>query len=203
MGTHAIGVGPRRCPFEVVIEGHVGLLLRRHEQAGGLGDHQRPLPGRGSPRTSMSGSGASLRQRLADRPAASGHGGLLVVDGDTSFPLRHLDEGHRHRRPGLGRPHERLHGAEGATWWCAADAGANLGDSIFEAVLFVRGAIAQPRRRLHREGQDPARAHRDASAGCWREVRRRGRSRRTFRRYGSARTLYQLRFGSRRLPIDR
>ena len=34
-----------------------------------------------------------------------------MIDGNASGALRHLDEGHRHRGQGLGRPYVRLHGA--------------------------------------------------------------------------------------------
>ena len=45
------------------------------------------------------------------------------------------------------------------------DAGDALGDSIYEARLYVRGSVAEPRRRLRREG-DARRARRRARASC-------------------------------------
>ena len=45
------------------------------------------------------------------------------------------------------------------------DAGDALGDSIYEARLFVRGKVRQPRRRLHRQG-DAARASGSCCRTC-------------------------------------
>ena len=42
----------------------------------------------------------------------------------------------------LGRPHERVHGADAAGSSSAATPGDALGDSIYEARLYVRGAVA-------------------------------------------------------------
>ena len=72
------------------------------------------------------------------------------------------------------------------------DAGDALGDSIYEARLYVRGAVAEPRRRLRREG-DARRARRPSSRDLLERARRStASSRREFRRYGSARQLYNF-----------
>ena len=71
------------------------------------------------------------------------------------------------------------------------DAGDALGDSIYEAHLYVRGAVAGPRRRLRREGdarRAPRRAARAARARRASTTPTRG----DFRRYGSARRLYNF-----------
>jgi hypothetical protein len=64
-----------------------------------------------------------------------------------------------------------------------------LGDSIYEARLYVRGKVKKPRRRLHREGD--AREHpRKLAASRARQDEASARGR--FRRYGSARKLYNF-----------
>ncbi len=85
------------------------LLLRRHEQGGG-DPGTGPRRPRGGGEHDV-GQGAGDRQRLPGgrclgprRPA--GDRGLDLL------ALRHLDEGHRHRRRRLGRSHVGLHGAE-------------------------------------------------------------------------------------------
>ena len=67
----------------------------------------------------MSGGGDRRRQR---QPVGRRHGARRAA-GDPRRrvgPLRDLAEGRRHRRPRLGRPHERVHGPDGAAWSCAA-----------------------------------------------------------------------------------
>ena len=81
--------------------------------------------------------------------------------------LRHLDEGHRHRRAGLGRPHERLHGAGRQPRRLRRRRRcARRFDLRGAAVRARRGR--EPRRRLHREadeGRAQGRAARAASSG--------------------------------------
>ena len=72
------------------------------------------------------------------------------------------------------------------------DAGDALGDSIYEARLFVRGTREEPRRRLHREA-DARRAQARACASCSTRPASTARSTSSeFRRYGSARKLYHF-----------
>ena len=70
------------------------------------------------------------------------------------------------------------------------DAGASLGDSIYEAKLYVQRQGREPRRRLHREGDD-AEHHLAKLERLLTRAGHQGRSER-FRRYGSARKLYNF-----------
>ena len=70
------------------------------------------------------------------------------------------------------------------------DAGEALGDSIYEAHLYVRGKVAEPGRRLRREGD--ARRARGRAGGLLERAERGGREPADFRRYGSARRLYNF-----------
>ncbi len=106
-GKHAVAVG-LDAPVTRRDQRPGRLLLRRHEQAG---DRHRPRQaGVGVAENMMSGDGARQgrrqpvgRRHRPRRPARHRRQRLVA--------LRHLDEGHRHRGEGLGRPHERLHGA--------------------------------------------------------------------------------------------
>ena len=71
------------------------------------------------------------------------------------------------------------------------DAGDALGDSIYEARLYVRGAVARPRRRLHREG-DARRAPSPSSRELLERAGVDDVDPGEFRRYGSARRLYNF-----------
>ena len=71
------------------------------------------------------------------------------------------------------------------------DAGDALGDSIYEARLYVRGTRDRPRRRLRREGA-ARRAPRRAARRCSSAAGIDDADPAEFRRYGSARRLYNF-----------
>ena len=71
------------------------------------------------------------------------------------------------------------------------DAGEALGDSIYETHVYVRGARREPRRRLRREGA-ARRAPSPSCASCSSGPASTTSTRREFRRYGSARQLYNF-----------
>ena len=97
-------------------------------------------------------------------------------------PLRHLDEGHRHRRQRLGRPHVGLHGA-GRHARRARRRRRGLGDSIYEARLFVRGTV----KSLGADCIEKEMRDRAPSANCARLLdRRRGRRARSMSPSSSA-----------------
>ena len=126
--------------------------------------------------------------------AATGRGGLLVVHGDAARALRDLDEGRRHRRPRLDRTHERLHGAARRLVVCG-DAGEALGDSIYEAHLYVRGDVAGLGADcVEKELRDEHRAELRAllERAGFDDV-----DPADFRRYGSARQLYNFKSTTR------
>ena len=139
MGQHAIA-----CGLDGAAHGRdrrpCRLLLRRHEQGGR--DH-RPWPCRRRRRREHDvGHRARQRQCHRSRRAPPAMAGSSSSRAMPSVALRHLDEGHRHRGRRLGRPHVGLHGASAAISWCCGDAGEALGDSIYEARLYVRGKVA-------------------------------------------------------------
>ena len=136
-GAHAVAVGldapitrrdrrPRR------------LLLRRHEQAGEITVDGNA--GAGVAENMMSGS-VRVAAMLSQSAGATGRGGLLVIEGDASSRCGISMKGVDIVVQRLGRPHERVHGPGRQSRRAAATPGEALGDSIYEARIYVRGKV--------------------------------------------------------------
>ena len=94
-------------PRSVTVDGHVGYYAAgMNQQAEVIIDGN---VGIGVAENMMSGVRSGDRQRLAVR-RRDGRTAACWSSTATRRPLRHLDEGHRHRRRRQRRPHERLHG---------------------------------------------------------------------------------------------
>jgi glutamate synthase domain-containing protein 3 len=117
---------------------------------------------------------------------ATGHGGLLVIDGDASarcgISMKGIDIIVKGSVGHMGA----FMGQAGNLVVCG-DAGDALGDSIYEARLFVRGKVASLGADCTEKEMRPE--HLEWLAGA---LERAGSDARPedFRRYGSARTLY-------------
>ena len=130
---------------------------------------------------------------------ATGCGGLLVVDGNASarcgISMKGIDIV---VKGSVG--HMSAFMAQAGNLVVLGDAGEALGDSIYEAQLYVRGKVEEPRRRLHREGHarraqgGAAPAARAAGLGGEVDVSE-------FRRYGSARKLYHFHIDNARVLL--
>ncbi len=109
-GKHSVAVGAMYST-QIDIEGHVGYYCAGMNQQATVTVHGNA--GSGVRREHDVGPGPGQGQRVAvrrrDRPWRPARG-----RGRRCRALRHLDEGHRHRRRRVGRPHERVHGAERA-----------------------------------------------------------------------------------------
>jgi glutamate synthase domain-containing protein 3 len=120
---------------------------------------------------------------------ATGHGGLLVIKGNASsrcgISMKGIDIV-VHGNIGTCPPSWRRR----ATSSCCGDAGEALGDSLYEARLFVRGKVKSLGCRLHREG-DAARTP-GTSGGPAGGAECDKPNRKSSRRYGSARKLYNF-----------
>ena len=116
------------------------LLLRRDEQARG---RARPRQrGTGVAENIMSRRGAASRASPANRPAAPGHGGLVIIDGDASarcgISMKGVDI-----VVGGSVGHLSAFMAQAGRSSCAATPATNLGDSIYEArASLSRGQVA-------------------------------------------------------------
>ncbi|MGE0483545.1 MAG: protein GlxC [Gammaproteobacteria bacterium] len=184
-GLHNVAVG-LDCALDVTIDGHVGYYcagMNQQARVTVLGN-----AGPGCAENMMSGT-VTVKGSASQYAGATAHGGLLVIEGDASarcgISMKGVDIV---VRGSIG--HMSAFMAQSGRLVVCGDAGEALGDSIYEARLYVRGTVAslgadcveKPMKDKHREelaellaaaGIDDV----DASE---------------FRRYGSARKLYNF-----------
>jgi methylamine---glutamate N-methyltransferase subunit B len=184
-GAHALAVG-LDAPVTVEIEGHVGYYCAGMNKHATVRVHGNA--GVGVAENIMSGT-VVVEGNASQSAAATGRGGLVVVNGDASarcgISMKGVDIV---VRGSVG--HMSAFMAQRGCLVVCGDAGDALGDSIYEAHLYVRGSVkglgadcvekeladhhvAELRALLERAGVD------DADPA-------------DFRRYGSARRLYNF-----------
>jgi methylamine---glutamate N-methyltransferase subunit B len=184
-GRHAIAVG-LDAPYDVDIEGHVGYYCAGMNKLATV--RVRGNCGVGVAENMMSGV-VIVEGSASQSAGATARGGLLVIHGDASarcgISLKGADIVVRGSIGHMGA----FMGQKGCLVVCG-DAGESLGDSIYEARLYVRGSVAglgadciekemrlehvaQVRELLDRAGVN------DVNPA-------------DFRRYGSARRLYNF-----------
>jgi methylamine---glutamate N-methyltransferase subunit B len=185
-GRHAIAVG-LDAPILVEIEGQVGYYCAGMNKRATVVINGNA--GQGVAENMMSGH-VRVKGDASQAAGASGCGGLLVIDGNASarcgISMKGIDIV---VRGDVG--HHSAFMAQAGNLVVLGDAGDALGDSIYEAQLFVRGAvkslgadcIEKPVRPAHREALhrmlDAANLNGTVDVG-------------DFRRYGSARQLYHF-----------
>ena len=184
-GAHAIACG-LDAPVEVEIRGHAGYFcagmnkLARVRVGGNSGQ--------GVAENMMSGL-VWIEGDVSQCAGATAHGGLLVVDGNAAARCGiSLKGGDIVVKGNVG--HMSMFMAQAGRLAVLGDAGDSLGDSIYEARIFVRGRVGtlgsdcveKPMEDIHlaelRELLD--------RAGC------EGIDASDFRRFGSARNLYNF-----------
>jgi len=183
-GRHSIGVG---CdvPVELRIEGHVGYYCGGMNAAAQIVVNGHAGVGLGE---NIMGGSIRVRGNASQSTGASGNGGLIVVEGDTSarcgISMKGVDI-----VVGGSVGHMSAFMAQTGRLVVCGDAGSDLGDSIYEAELYVAGTVAslgsdciekdvsEEQRRVLAELLDRAEIKADP---------------RRFRRYGSARKLYNF-----------
>jgi methylamine---glutamate N-methyltransferase subunit B len=183
-GRHAIAVGITT-PITVEIDGHVGYYCAGMNQAATV--VVRGNAGVGVAENMMSGE-VRVTGSASQAAGATGRGGLLVIEGDASARCGISMKGINIVVRGSIGPMSAFM-AQAGNLVVLGDAGEALGDSIYEARLFVRGhvkslgadCIEQP---LGVEEEEIlagllARARMDVKA-------------QEFRCYGSARRLYHF-----------
>jgi len=183
-GAHAVAVG-LTLPVEVTIDGHVGYYCAGMNQAASVTIHGHA--GQGLAENIMSGV-VRVTGNASQAAGASGHGGLVVIEGDASsrcgISMKGVDIV---VRGSVG--HMSAFMAQAGHLVVCGDAGPDLGDSIYEAVLYVRGRVAslgsdcieKPMTAAHRATLE------DLLGRAGFELDASG-----FRRYGSARRLYNF-----------
>jgi methylamine---glutamate N-methyltransferase subunit B len=185
MGAHAVAVG-LTLPLSVEIRGHVGFYC------GGMNQEAEILiDGHAGPAVAENMMSGLIRVRgnCSQGAGASGRGGTLVIEGDASsrcgISMKGIDIV---VRGSVG--HMSAFMAQRGNLVVCGGAGPDLGDSIYEARLYVRGHVAglgadcveKPLRDEHL--RDLARLLARAGFGDL--------DPRSFRRYGSARRLYNF-----------
>ena len=174
-GAHAVACG-LDSEIDVEIEGHVGYYCAGMNKLATVHVHGNAGPGVAENLM----SGAVIVDGSASQSAgASGHGGLLAVRGDASarcgISMKGIDI--------------VVRGSVGRLVVCG-DAGEALGDSIYEARLYVRGGVAGLGADcVEKEVRDE---HVTELSDLLARAGVDGVDAREFRRYGSARQLYNF-----------
>ena len=184
MGQHAIACGLDG-PFHVEIMGHVGFYC------GGMNKEAEIIinghAGVGVAENMMSGL-IWIKGNASESAGATGNGGLLVIDGDASsrcgISMKGIDI-----VVGGSIGHMSAFMAQRGNLVVCGDAGDALGDSIYEARLYVKGKVASLGSDcIEKEMWDE---HVADLAKLLEQAKRKERPQ-DFRRYGSARKLYNF-----------
>jgi glutamate synthase domain-containing protein 3 len=183
-GAHAVAVGIA-APLEVEIEGHVGYYCAGMNKQATV--RVRGNAGVGLAENTMSGT-VVVEGNASQSAGATGRGGLLVVHGSAAarcgISMKGIDIV-VHGSVG----HMSAFMAQRGCLVICGDAGDALGDSIYEARLYVRGSVAS----LGADCVEKEMAGEHAAE--LRELLERAEADfdpSEFRRYGSARTLYNF-----------
>ncbi|MFT3671595.1 protein GlxC [Aestuariivirga sp.] len=184
MGQHAIACG-LDAPLTVEIQGHVGFYC------GGMNKHADIVihghAGVGVAENMMSGT-VWVKGNASESAGATANGGLLVIDGDASsrcgISMKGVDI-----VVGGSIGHMSAFMAQRGNLVVCGDAGDALGDSIYEARLYVKGKVASL-------GSDciekEMRAEHLEDLARLLDLAKRKDRPQDFRRYGSARKLYNF-----------
>jgi glutamate synthase domain-containing protein 3 len=189
-GAHAVAAGLTKA-LKVGIEGHVGYYCAGMNQEAVVEINGNA--GTGIAENIMSGE-VRVRGNASQSAGASGHGGLLVIDGDASarcgISMKGVDI-----VVGGSVGHMSAFMAQAGHLVVCGGAGHDLGDSIYEAVLYVAGAVESLGADCIEK--DMSDKHKETLTGL---LNRAGIEADTaaFRRYGSARQLYNFKIDNAR-----
>ncbi len=184
MGQHAIACG-LTTPLNIEIAGHVGFYC------GGMNKEAKITvnghAGVGVAENMMSGC-LHVTGNASQSAGATGHGGLLIIGGDASsrcgISMKGIDI-----VVGGSVGHMSAFMAQSGHLVVCGDAGDALGDSIYEAKLFVRGEVASLGTDCVEKDMMPEHLATLAGLLARSEI---DADPKTFRRYGSARSLYHF-----------
>ncbi len=184
-GQHAVAVGVD-APVRIEIAGHAGYFCAGMNQGATIVIDGNA--GNGVAENMMSGR-VQVRGNASAAAGATAHGGLLVIEGNAAarcgISMKGVDI-----VVGGNVGHMSAFMAQAGTLTVLGDAGDSLGDSIYEAQIFVRGKVAslgadcveKPMRAAHLAA---LRARLDAAGFSDVDTT-------AFKRYGSARRLYHF-----------
>lgn len=184
-GKHSLAVGLTQ-PVEVMIDGHVGYYCGGMNKAATIVVNGNAGPGLAE--NIISGL-VRVKGNASQFAAASGRGGMVVIEGDASsrcgISMKGVDI-----VVGGGVGHMSAFMAQAGHLVVCGDAGDDLGDSIYEAVIYVGGKVGRlgsdcVEKEMTAEHRQTLRELLE-KAGIESDLER-------FRRYGSARKLYNFR----------
>ncbi len=189
-GEHSVAVGIND-PIEVEIEGDVGYYCAGMHQHGTV--TVNGMAGPGVAENMMSGT-VHIKGHASQSAGATAHGGLLIIEGNASTRCGiSLKGGDIVVKGNMGSKSAFM--AQAGRIVVCGDAGEDIGDSIFEARLYIRGEVAslgadcvrKEMREEHREELvqllKDAGMEEEANDEAYVD---------SFTRYGSARTLYNF-----------
>lgn len=181
-GNHSIAVG-MDADAEVDIRGHAGYFIAGMNKRANLTIHGNV--GWSVAENIMSGS-VRVKGNASQCVAASGHGGLVVIEGDASsrcgISMKGVDIV-------IGGSVGHVSGfmAQAGRMVICGDADLGLGDSIYEAIIYIAGEI----RGLGADAREEPMSNDDVAAVTeLLEKAQLQRDPRQFKRIASARTLY-------------
>lgn len=184
-GMHAVAVG-LDAPLTVNVKGSVGYYCAGMNKKATVVVHGSAGPGVAE--NMMSGK-VVVKGDASQYAGATGHGGLLVVEGNASsrcgISMKGIDivvKGN------IG--HMSAFMAQSGNLVVLGDAGDALGDSIYEARLFVRGKVKSLGADCIEKEMRPE--HHDLLGALLQQADVTGVSTSEFKRYGSARQLYNF-----------
>jgi glutamate synthase domain-containing protein 3 len=184
MGQHAIACG-LQAPLQVEIQGHTGFYCAGMNQRAEITVHGHV--GVGVAENMMSGK-VTVKGNASQAAGATGHGGLLIIEGDASsrcgISMKGIDI-----VVGGSVGHMSAFMAQLGHLVVCGDADEALGDSIYETELYVRGEVESLGADCEEKEMTPAHL---ATLSELLQRSERSAKPNEFRRYGSARQLYNF-----------
>lgn len=184
MGGHAIACGLQH-DIQVCIDGHVGFYCAGMNKLANVTVNGHA--GVGLAENMMSGT-VRVTGNASQAAGATAHGGLLVIEGDTSsrcgISMKGVDI-----VVGGSVGHMSGFMAQAGNLVVCGDAGEALGDSIYEANIYVQGSITSLGSDCEEKPMD---AEHLSSLTQLLEQAGIKADPNAFKRYGSARTLYNF-----------
>ncbi len=181
-GAHNIAVGVD-APVDVDIDGHAGYYAGGMNKQAHITIHGNTGPGVGE---GMSSGAIHVKGFASVAAGASAHGGLLVIDGDASLRCGISMKGIDIVVGGSVGDYSAFMAQAGTLVICG-DAGDGLGDSLYEAVIYVRGSVKSFGADAHEEPMSEADI---AALGALLKAAGMSHDPKTFRRVASMRGLY-------------
>ena len=185
LGRHAIGVGIR-VPMNLVVDGHVGYYCAGMNKAAHVEITGNCGPGVAE--NMMSGE-VHVAGSASQYAGATGHGGMLIIEGDASsrcgISMKGIDI---IVKGSIG--HMGAFMAQKGRLVVCGDAGDALGDSLYETRIYVRGSVASLGADCIEKEMRPEHIEEVEKLLCDAAIS--GFKSNEFRRYGSARKLYNF-----------